>query len=193
MPRPPIVSPEQPVNTGTALPSSPARCNPPAPPAPPRTLLCAASIKVPATPLSAGAPASEHNRWRGSSTSACFRSAAFRYTLRELSASPSSSRTIGHTTIFVPNRRSDDHPAQHCHLRRILLSEESKIGFSCNQELCHHSGHSAKMSRARRAIQSLAHAFHINQSSPHPPDTSPQRWERRSWSRLRAPPCRNPH
>ena len=80
------------------------------------------------------------------STGAILRSSAVRCLLRELSASPSSSRTVGDGHHCNRNVQIRNHPPDDRQLLRILLAKVGPVGFHDVEQLEHDRRHAAEMS-----------------------------------------------
>ena len=89
---------------------------------------------------------------RGSAR-ATARSAGDRKTLREESARPSGSRTVGTATISTGRFRSATTRLDHRHLLRVLAAEVRAVRLDDAEQLGAHRRHAHGSGRARRSLQ----------------------------------------
>src|ERR1035441_2820072 len=63
---------------------------------------------------------------------------------------------------FRANAEVRDHAAENGNLGSVFLAEEGAVGFTGNQQLGDHGGHTAKMAGSGLAVQTIARAFDLD-------------------------------
>ena len=82
--------------------------------------------------------------------------------MRDDSARPSRSRTVGATTISPGRSRSAREATHDGHLLRVLAPEPRAVGAHAQEELRHDGGDAAEVARARGPLEALRDPAHVD-------------------------------
>ena len=96
-------------------------------------------------------------------TSAWRRCSSLRLRLRELIASPSASRTVGHTSNWTANRKSRTILRRTATWAASFCPKKARSGRKILSSFATTGGHPAKVARARCSVQPIAQAGHFDE------------------------------